>query len=186
MCLSKIAIVACGILALHVSHVSAKCGVGFPIEAEEFFRINEACEILFNQHVNYANMNYVTFMGDAGVSEILSDETFFAKFGDKKYFVNKEVDEPRVVVKIVSLKQARPIKTTAGHGYQGNSTLFIQILPANDQKNDSSFSGRLSCLTVAEGDNRRSFKARFCAPESNAGRGQMKRFNSIIKNVQFE
>jgi hypothetical protein len=184
--LAKIAALAAVCLVSQATHASTQCGLNWPDGAKEFFRMNEKCEISFDHDVIYANLNYLTIYDKSGFREILEDSTFFANFDGKNYFVSEEVDDPRVTIKVLGQEEAQPIQTSGVRGYQGKSTIFVQVLPAAGQKKSRLFSGRLSCLTVAEGDDHKSFKGRFCAPDNSAGRSRLIRFKSVLSKVEFE
>jgi hypothetical protein len=184
--LAKIAALAAVGLASQAVHAYTQCGMSLPDSAKEFFGMSEECEISFHHGVNYSNLNYLEFSNKSGVSEILNDSTFFANFDYRNYFVSEEVDDPRVTIKVLGQEEAQPIQVSGMYGYQGKSTLFVQVLPAANQKKSRLFSGRFSCLTVAEGNNQKSFKGRFCAPDNSTGRDQLIRFKSVLNEIKFE
>ena len=186
MSFAKITALIIVCLASQAAHAHTQCGLNLPDSAKEFLGISENCEISFVHDVDYANLNYFTIYNKSGVNEILNDSTFFANFDGKNYFVSEEVDDPKVTIKVLGQEEAQPIKASGIQGYQGKSTLSVQILPPADQKKSRLFSGRLSCLMVVEGNDLRSFKGRFCAPDNSAGRERLKRFKSFVDGIEFD
>jgi hypothetical protein len=157
-----------------------RCGLILPNDTNSILKMNKRCEISIVP--NYANLSYFTLVNNEGVDSLLLDDTFFAKFNGKNYFVSEEINDPRVTVTVVNQEEATPIHTSEIHGYRGRSILFVQML-SKSRTSEPPFSGKVSCLTVAEGNEQTSFKTRFCSPLNSNGKKQMTRFESVLNKI---
>lgn len=160
------------------------CGFDIPDEETLHLQKDGGCSVSIQNKINYAQLDYLFFYKNKSIDKLLSDDLFFFKEEEKYYFVNEEIDDPKVTIKTPKDEAASPISIGTMHGYVSRSEHFVQDLPGWNAKDQEVYSFNLSCMTMAVGNEKQSFKTRFCTPHSRLGDKQMTTYKGIMTEVR--
>jgi hypothetical protein len=159
------------------------CGFDVPDAANLHFHREDGCSVSVLGKKNYAGLDFLEFYEHRGIDELLSDDTFFITEDGKKYFVSEEVDDPRITVNVIRQGAATPISFNGLSGFSAKTGYFVQVLPNGEERKAASYSLKISCTFVAAGNQQKSFKGRFCVPETVDGRRLMATYRSLITKI---
>lgn len=130
-----------------------------------------------------AGLNYLILLSSS-VADALSDNTFFVNEGGKQYFVNEDVNDSNVTVKVIKQYRAKPVHFNGMSGFEGRADFFVQVLPKAQWKDTAPYSGRVSCLIDIIGDKSRSLKSRFCAANTTPGRRELNDYRLFLRGIK--
>ncbi len=166
------------------TRASTACEFNFPENYEEFLFKEEGCAARVIGATNYAGLNYITFFDSTGIDALLHDDTVFLIRNGRKYFVNEEVDDPKTTIKILRQEPAKSIRFGELNGYEEWVEYFVQTLPDFGAESRMTYSGHLSCMTIAVGNKNKSFKTRFCTPKTISGITQLERYKLMLEGIR--
>jgi hypothetical protein len=160
------------------------CGFDVPEGGDLRLYKDDGCSVSVQDKKNYAGMDYLTFYDHSGIDKLLSDDTFFVQEDGANYFVSEEADDPKITIKTKHQEAAKPISFNGMSGYTAGADYFVQVLPGWKDRKDSGYSLNISCTFVAAGNEQKSFKTRFCVPQTAAGSRQMTLYKSLVTKIQ--
>lgn len=162
----------------------SQCGFTLPDRVGAIVLENGGdCSMVAQNIINPAGLNYLTLLS-SNVADVLSDNTFLVNEDGKQYFVNEDVDDSNVTIKVVKQYQATPIRVNGMGGFEGRADFFVQVIPKAQWKDAAPYSGRVSCLIDVIGDESRSLKSRFCTPNTALGKRELKDYRSFLRMIK--
>ncbi|KVL72946.1 hypothetical protein WJ49_18460 [Burkholderia ubonensis] len=114
---------------------------------------------------------------------MLSDNTYFIEEGGEHYFISEDVEDPKVTIKTIKMNPAKPVSFNGMTGYTASGEFFVQVLQDWKNRKKSNYSLKLSCAFLAAGDENKSFRSRFCVPETTEGRKLAESYRKLMMRV---
>lgn len=173
-----------GAIALSASAIADPM-CGFDVPSNMFFVLDKSdqCSANIRGKKNYAGMDYLNFYKHGGIKKLLGRESFFYQEDGKNFFVSESADDPKVTVKPLQQEAASPIAFNGLSGFSAESTFFVQVLPDAGSR-ESPYSLKVQCTTIAVGDQDKALKARFCVPDTSAGKKQLIQYKEFLTAVR--
>ncbi len=176
-------VTAVSALAIYSTAYGSNCSFTLSIDGKGSLEQKENCDFVWNKY-NYGGLdNFYTYNNDSLLTT-LSDETLFRRGDKSSYFVSENIDTPKVIIKTLSQSPATPLKFNGMTGYMGRTEYFIQTLPSSNSEPQKFYSGNISCLNFAAGNEVRSFSTRVCAEKNKQGFAQLHKYEQILKGIR--
>ncbi|WP_124483621.1 hypothetical protein [Burkholderia stagnalis] len=173
-----------GTLAFSASAAAfTACGFNIPDDGGLGLKVDDGCTYVVQGKRNYAKLDYLGFSGDMSIQAMLSDNAYFVEENGEHYFISEDVEDPKVTIKTIKMDPAKPVSFNDMTGYTASGEFFVQVLQDWKNREKSNYSLKLSCTFLAAGDEKKSFRSRFCVPETTEGRKLAARYNKLMMRV---
>ncbi|WP_157653884.1 hypothetical protein [Burkholderia ubonensis] len=173
-----------GALAFSASAAAiTACGFTIPDDSGLNIKVDEGCTYVVQGKKNYAKLDYLGFSGDVSIQTMLSDNTYFIEEGGEHYFISEDVEDPKVTIKTIKMNPAKPVSFNGMTSYTASGEFFVQVLQDWKNRKKSNYSLKLSCTFLAAGDENKSFRSRFCVPETTEGRKLAESYRKLMMRV---
>ncbi len=147
-------------------------------------RVDDGCTYVVQDKKNYAQLDYLGFSDSRSIQTMLGDDTYFIEENGAHYFISEDVEDARVTIKTLHLDPAAPVSFNGLTGYTGSGEFFVQVLPAWQNRKDGSYSLKVMCSFMAAGNDKQSFRSRFCVPENAAGKKLAESYNAKLMGIK--
>lgn len=160
------------------------CSFGIPDTEGLRVREEKGCALSILGKKNYLGLDYLVFYDHDSISKTLSDDTFFVQEDNNYYFISEEAEDAKATLKVNKQEAARHIAFNGLDGYAAQAEYFVEKFPPWNSPKGSGYSLNVSCLFMAAGNGKKSFRTRFCTPQTEAGGRQMRLYKSMLEHIQ--